>query len=348
MATLFVFLFLASLVVLVVGLIKPSWVIKWGQKRGRKQVGLYYSISTIVFFFLIAAFAPPVEKTNIKADKSVENASITTSTSTTTPNTSTSTIDSVVSSSDPNLSSPLNEVTNSNQTAAQASVVSPTVSPAANQPVKTSDTPQLFKVTKVVDGDTIEISTGERVRYIGMDTPETVDPRKSVQCFGKEASNKNKELVEGKEVRLVKDISDKDKYGRLLRYVYVGDTFINLELVKQGYASSYSYPPDIKYQSQILQAQKDAQVAKLGLWSACDGTQAVATTTVVVPQATTQTQGSNGCDIKGNISSGGKIYHLPGCGSYDKTVIDESAGEKWFCTEAEAVAAGWRKALNCP
>ena len=72
---------------------------------------------------------------------------------------------------------------------------------------------ELFRVAHVVDGDTIKLESGEVVRYIGIDTPETVDPRKPVQCFGKEASEKNKELVEGKEVRLVKDTSETDKYG---------------------------------------------------------------------------------------------------------------------------------------
>lgn len=79
------------------------------------------------------------------------------------------------------------------------------------------------KVVRVIDGDTIEIEGGDRVRYIGIDTPETVDPRKPVQCYGQEASNKNKELVEGKTVELEKDVSETDKYGRLLRYVWLGD-----------------------------------------------------------------------------------------------------------------------------
>ena len=124
-------------------------------------------------------------------------------------------------------------------------------------------------VIRVVDGDTIEIEGGEKLRYIGMDTPETVDPRKSVQCFGKEASEKNKELVLGKTVRLEKDVSDRDRYGRLLRYVWVGEIFINLELVKQGFAHSYSYPPDVKYQSQFVLVEKEAREKKLGLWSLC-------------------------------------------------------------------------------
>jgi micrococcal nuclease len=123
------------------------------------------------------------------------------------------------------------------------------------------------KANIVIDGDTIVLDTGEKVRYTGVDTPETVDPRKPVQCFGKEASDKNKELVEGKEVKLVKDISDKDKYGRLLRYVYVGDKFVNDSLVKDGFAHSSSYPPDIKYQEQFRKSEEEARNNKIGLWA---------------------------------------------------------------------------------
>ena len=86
---------------------------------------------------------------------------------------------------------------------------------------------KLYNVIRVVDGDTIEIEGGQKVRYIGIDTPETVDPSRPVGCYGKEASDKNKELVEGKIVRLEKDISETDRYGRLLRYIYVGDIFVN-------------------------------------------------------------------------------------------------------------------------
>lgn len=206
----------------------------------------------------------------------------------------------------------------------------------------------LVKVARVIDGDTIEIEGGERVRYIGIDTPETVDPRKPVQCFGVEASNKNKELIEGKMVRLEKDITDRDKYSRLLRYVWVGDAFVNLELVKQGFAYSYSYPPDIKYQDQFLKAQQEAREAKRGLWNACPAAESITPESTSAP-AVSSASGDSSCQIKGNINtSGEKIYHLPGCGSYSKTTIDESRGEKWFCTEVEAQAAGWRKALNCP
>jgi micrococcal nuclease len=126
-----------------------------------------------------------------------------------------------------------------------------------------------FKVVKVIDWDTIKLENGEAVRYIGIDTPETVHPSKPVQCFGKEASDKNKELVEGKLVKLEKDITDRDKYDRLLRYVWVGDLFINDDLVRQGYAYAYTYPPDVKYAEQFAQAQKEARENNRGLWTGC-------------------------------------------------------------------------------
>lgn len=219
----------------------------------------------------------------------------------------------------------------------------------ANLQVTPSQTPQTtsqtVKVIRVIDGDTIEIEGGQRVRYIGIDTPETVDPRKPVQCFGKEASSKNKELVEGKQVKLEKDISETDKYGRLLRYIYVGDIFVNDYLVRQGYAHASSYPPDIKYQNQFTQAQSEARSNNRGLWgSACDiTTQAPKEPTSGTNNAVTQQSGN--CVIKGNISSSGeKIYHMPGQRFYDKTVVNTGAGEKWFCSESEAQTAGWRKA----
>lgn len=147
--------------------------------------------------------------------------------------------------------------------------ISPSPSPSLSQ----ISNPYL--ISRVIDGDTIELDNGDKIRYIGIDTPETLDPRKPVQCLGKNASDKNKELVEGKPVWLVKDISDKDKYGRLLRYVYLGDpdqespVFVNLELVKQGFAHSSTYPPDIKYQDLFVTAEKEARDANRGLWGKC-------------------------------------------------------------------------------
>ncbi len=119
------------------------------------------------------------------------------------------------------------------------------------------------KVVRVIDGDTIEIAGGAHVRYIGMDTPET-DPK--VEFYGPEAKAKNIEMVEGKLVTLEKDVSETDKYGRLLRYVYVDGVFVNGELVRLGYAEAVSYLPDTRYQWQLEQLEKEAKAAKLGIW----------------------------------------------------------------------------------
>ena len=126
-----------------------------------------------------------------------------------------------------------------------------------------------IKVARVIDGDTIELEGGERVRYIGIDAPELEYSRKQVQCFADESKKKNQELVEGKEIRLEKDTRDRDAFGRLLRYVYRGNVFINLELVRQGFALTATYPPDVKYQADFLKAQKEAGEAKRGLWGGC-------------------------------------------------------------------------------
>lgn len=136
---------------------------------------------------------------------------------------------------------------------------------------------QQATVSRVIDGDTIELETGEKVRYIGVDTPETKHPNKPVQCFGREAAQKNKELVEGKEILLEKDVSETDRYGRLLRYIYLPNPeatdeaiFVNELLIEQGFAQVITYPPDVKYHQLLLQAQQQAQSENKGLWGNCD------------------------------------------------------------------------------
>lgn len=128
------------------------------------------------------------------------------------------------------------------------------------------------KVIRIIDGDTIELDGGIKLRYIGIDTPETLHPTIGVECFGAESSKKNSELVLNKEVRLEKDVSETDRYGRILRYVYIastsGEIFVNQELVKTGFAEARSYPPDIKYQEILRQAEEEARKNNLGLWGA--------------------------------------------------------------------------------
>jgi micrococcal nuclease len=126
------------------------------------------------------------------------------------------------------------------------------------------------RVVYVVDGDTIDVEIGGqeyRVRYIGIDAPETVKPKTPVEWMGPEASAANKALVAGKIVFLEKDVSNVDKYGRLLRYVYLADgTCVNGELVRQGYAQAITYPPDVKHQGRLRVLEREARQASLGLW----------------------------------------------------------------------------------
>jgi endonuclease YncB( thermonuclease family) len=121
------------------------------------------------------------------------------------------------------------------------------------------------KVIRVIDGDTIVLQNGKTVRYIGIDTPEIKS--KNSACYAQEAKSANERLVLDKMVRLEKDVSETDKYQRLLRYVYVGSVFVNEYLVKEGYALLATYPPDVKYQSLFQKAQDYARENNKGLWN---------------------------------------------------------------------------------
>jgi micrococcal nuclease len=125
-------------------------------------------------------------------------------------------------------------------------------------------------VIDVVDGDTIQVllrGKVYRVRYIGIDTPEMDDPRPDIRALAGEATLANKSLVEGNVVELEKDVSEIDRYGRLLRYVYVEELLVNAELVRLGYAWAVAYPPDLKYQALLFQLQEEAQEMGRGLWA---------------------------------------------------------------------------------
>lgn len=128
--------------------------------------------------------------------------------------------------------------------------------------------PQIAKVVEVVDGDTIRVEMDGviyPVRYIGIDTPESTT---QVEPFGKEASQKNTELVTGQTVTMYRDTTETDQFDRILRFVFVGETFINYELVKQGYAKSFRYPPDTSCADVFDQAQTEASSAGVGMWMA--------------------------------------------------------------------------------
>ncbi len=144
-------------------------------------------------------------------------------------------------------------------------------------------------VTSVVDGDTVDVEiTGRsegpgagdakvgaeyRVRLIGIDTPESVKPNSPVECFGKEASAATAALLEGVDVKLVKDVEEADQYDRLLRYVYIESEMANARLVANGYATAYTYPPNVRHSELFVQLERAAREVNRGLWSpdTCNG-----------------------------------------------------------------------------
>jgi micrococcal nuclease len=129
------------------------------------------------------------------------------------------------------------------------------------------------RVVRVVDGDTIRVQLDggreERVRYIGIDTPESVKPGTPVQCFAKKASHFNDSLVDGRTVTLRTDAEQRDRYGRLLAYVYADGRFINRELVARGYARTLTIPPNVAHADEFAALARRAREAGLGLWRAC-------------------------------------------------------------------------------
>jgi len=140
--------------------------------------------------------------------------------------------------------------------------------PAAVQPGR-----EPVKVERVVDGDTFEIKKDgkkEKVRMIGVDTPETKKPDTPVMFYGKEASDYTTKRLEGKTVELEWDVERKDQYGRFLAYVWIGDEMLNRTLVREGYARIATFPPNVKYVDQFKKDQEQARSAKKGLWTNYD------------------------------------------------------------------------------
>ncbi len=169
-----------------------------------------------------------------------------------------------------------------------------------------------YKVKRVIDGDTIELENGDRVRLIGIDTPETVHPSKAVEYYGKEASDFTKRMVEGKRVKIEFDLQKRDKYGRLLAYVFLEDgTFLNAELLKQGYANISTYPPNVKYVEEFSRLEREARENVRGLWAPSDSQK------VVTSSQRTPTED----DEIVYITKTGKKYHRADCRYLSKSKI---------------------------
>ncbi|MDO8886687.1 thermonuclease family protein [Candidatus Oleimmundimicrobium sp.] len=192
---------------------------------------------------------------------------------------------------------------------------------------------EIVTCVRAVDGDTIEVEIDGKtykVRYIGIDTPELHHPSKPVEEYAQEAYEFNKSLVEGKEVRLVKDISEVDKYNRFLRYVYVGDLFVNAELVKQGYAHASTYPPDVAHEDEFRELETQARNDLLGLW---------APETEEPPKAAEEPKEEEKKEVTVYITNTGECYHRSGCSSLSKSCIPISLND--------AKAKGYRPCKRC-
>lgn len=252
-----------------------------------------------------------------------------------------------------------------------------TVSSASSEPQQVTFSsaatiPQGISVLSVTDGDTLTVKMqdgkSEKVRIIGIDAPE----KSPTECFAKESSAHLTSLLSGKDVTLETEPSDdRDTFGRLLRYVSLDGQDIGAAMVRDGFAISYRKYPHPRIDAyNMLEAQ--AQQEKNGMWGACGTQQATTTSKAPAPvPATSSAQVAapviptgnptpprfeeqpsppkeQECVIKGNVNSDGeKIFHNPGCKSYNVTKIKPEEGDRWFCTEDEARAAGFRKAENC-
>ena len=222
---------------------------------------------------------------------------------------------------------------------------------STNEPVVINDPAPpydyVYKVARVVDGDTIQVDYSgkpEKVRYIGVDTPETVHPSKPVQFCGKEASERNKQLVAGKKVALVTDVEQRDRYGRLLAYVYVrgstgGDIFVNAQLVKEGLAVVSTYPPNVAHVDDYTALQKEARDAGRGVWGDSD---CAAVGGAGAPEKKAAPAAQGDCAYVGSIKSG--KYHYPDC-RHAESIKPEN--RRCFASEDEAQAAGYVPCKVC-
>jgi len=191
-------------------------------------------------------------------------------------------------------------------------------------------------VKRVIDGDTIEVELNGKaykVRYIGINTPEYNQP------FGDETTQANSSLVLGKTVILEKDVSETDKYGRLLRYVFVGDLFVNAHLVKFGWAQAATYPPDVKYSALFVSLEREARENNRGCWAIEE--EPPPPTEEEPPPPTEEEPPSSGKFVGSKKSD---VYHYPTC-RYVKQILPENL--IWFTSVEDARAHGYRPCKVC-
>jgi len=177
-------------------------------------------------------------------------------------------------------------------------------------------------IARVIDGDTAVSQEGDYLRLAGIDAPEY--PK---GCLSLKAKERLEELILGKTAKM--EILKKDNFGRILSFLFLDDVLVNKILVGEGLAKVTNDKLD--YSPVLIKAEQEAKKIQKGIWSSlCSGQEE--------------------CVIKGNVRKDKKtrIYHLPDCYNYEKIVVDENQGDKWFCSEKEAIEAGFTKSKDCP
>ena len=232
------------------------------------------------------------------------------------------------------------------------------------------------QVTDVITGEIIDVEIEgqrRRVRYLGISVPAETTPGAEGRFIATEARDFNRFLVEGRTVELEPDTTgtpDTDREGNLLRYVYVDGEMVNRALLTNGYATVSDFPSDFRRRAEFLDAEENARASRRGLWEPpppavdIEGTPPPEPTPIRVlpfyggtlPLPRTPVSESGTCEysgttepvIKGNRDprTGNLTYYVPGNLLYSTTVVDQGQGDRWFCTEAEAAAAGWKKSLH--
>ena len=187
----------------------------------------------------------------------------------------------------------------------------------------------------VVDGDTLAIG-GIRIRLEGIDAPEAGQTCRTAAAVswrcGAEASGALGRLIQGKDVSC--EPRGSDKYGRMLGICFVGDQDINAWMVRQGYAWAF-----VKYSTTYMKEEAQARTGQLGIWQ---GEAMPAWDYRAQRWTSAEPQAPEGCAIKGNVTANGKIYHMPWSPWYAQIKMEPERGRRWFCSEAEALSAGWR------
>ncbi|WP_339226030.1 thermonuclease family protein [Oceanobacillus sp. FSL K6-2867] len=342
---------------LLIGLVIPKYVLPFTMNKHRKRVGKIYGTSVLLAFLMVVFFAPvqPTEH---------EHTSEVVKTETTSKGKAPVLVDATNGTEDEdkevngkNEQNKVNQNKDDENKDTNNSVAQPVAS-TSNKPKseEQSKSPSGVVLTsafvnRVVDGDTIKVQIDgkeETVRLILVDTPETKHPQLGVQPFGPEASAYTENALNGKKIDLEKDVSDRDKYGRLLRYVWVDGELFNQQLIEKGLARVAIYQPDVKYVDQFSEKQQKAQQEGIGIWSIENYAQEdgyrtqeekPVPTEAPKPQPKEEPKTTSGsCNIKGNISSSGEnIYHVPGGQFYEVTNPEQT-----FCSTAEAESAGYR------